>query len=514
MQSDKSRKETSKEAAKQQTVDSNNKISVPVKTAVTVSKKVTTTTVVTTKQATATGKVTMAPSKPGIKYLSPKPLGFRKRSEEIAIEDYKTQTDHEQVIIEDKLQSESSSSQALTKRAPPQEVSQPSPVPTLTPPKYATQSPISDQSKKAIEKSEHLQKTDKKRPATDYHSAKQPVSTAVPPNKHQPQIGNKTPRTTLANSKPTTKPSPSPKPTPKQTPNPRPQPSPTTKKTEGREKAEFVNTDSGALKMPSLEKASSEIFDETADGIDEKIKTLAAFMKERKEDPEPLPFVQSQVHVDLFQSMVASNQSKSTGSKEDRLQLSTMMNESKNAKQFMPTAEKVATPQKVFIPNYQKSTMDLDNLQFKPLQQPGPQESPSKPSAYLSVFNDPAQVFDSFVKLGINPTQAPMVSTVCALEIKTQADPETNVRRLLNTDQAFDQRTPQRDWVNWGSKSFVPKDAANNKQKPTLSTFIGKSETFEATRRRLEQAGKIFEDDSFPPNMATLRGFGSDESWE
>jgi hypothetical protein len=107
-----------------------------------------------------------------------------------------------------------------------------------------------------------------------------------------------------------------------------------------------------------------------------------------------------------------------------------------------------------------------------------------------------------------------MVSTVCTLEIKTKADPETNVRRLLNTDHAFDQKTPDRDWVNWGSKSFLPKEAANRRQNPTLSTFIGKSETFEAILKRLEKAGQVFEDESFPPNMSTLRGFGSDESWE
>jgi hypothetical protein len=158
--------------------------------------------------------------------------------------------------------------------------------------------------------------------------------------------------------------------------------------------------------------------------------------------------------------------------------------------------------------------MDLDQVQFRPLEQPSLQEPPSKPSAYLSVFNDPARIFDSFVKLGVDAEQAPMVSTVCTLEIKTKADPETNVRRLLNTDQAFDQKSPDRDWVNWGSKSFLPRDAATSKQNPTLSTFIGKSDTFEATRKRLEQAGRVFEDESFPPNMATLRGFGSDESWE
>ncbi len=512
MQSEKNRKETSKEPPKKLTVESSNRAAMPVKTTVAVSKKVTTITTSTTKQTAANGKASTAVGKPSFKYLSPKPLGFGKRSEEIAIEDYKTQTDYEEVIIEDKLQSESESGQPSSNILKPSQADYPKPSPALTPPRFTNESPISDQTKKASDRTATTTHAEKKRPTTDFRSQKQPASATPPPNKHQPPTLNKTPQTTNATSKPQTKPSPSPKPSPKPTPNPKPQPA--TRKEENRTQIEFVSKDAGDLKMPSLEKASSEVFDETADGIDEKIKTLEAFMKEKQEDPAPFTETPDHVKVDLFQSMIISNQSKSAASKEDRLQLSTMMNDSKNTQQFKSATAKVASPSKVFIPNYQKSTMDLDQVQFRPLEQPSLQEPPSKPSAYLSVFNDPARIFDSFVKLGVDAEQAPMVSTVCALEIKTKADPETNVRRLLNTDQAFDQKSPDRDWVNWGSKSFLPRDAATSKQNPTLSTFIGKSDTFEATRKRLEQAGRVFEDESFPPNMATLRGFGSDESWE
>ena len=513
MHSEKARKETSKEAPKKPPIDATSKGNVPLKTTtVTVAKKTTTTTTVTTKQTTAGAKAP-ALGRPAVKHFSPKPLGIRKRSEEIAIEDYKTQIDHEQVVIEDKPHSESENRQTPPITAMPPQASLPKPVAVPTPPRLIAESPASDHSKKTADRSMQRDHLDKKRPATDLRSQKQPQSVTPPPNKQQPQMANKTPRTSIPNARRPTKPSLSPKPPAKHSPNLKPPSSPTTKKSPGRIQVDFGTPDSNPLKMPSLEKASSEIFDETADGIDEKVKTLTAFMRERKEDPAPASSLHSQVKVDLFQSMINSNQSKPSAS-QDKLQQSTMMNDSKNAKQLKTVAEKLATNLNLFIPNLHKSSMGLDNLEFKPLQAPGPQDPPGKPSAFLSVFNDPAQVFESFLKLGVEAAQAPMVSTVCALEIKTKADPETNVRRLLNTDQAFDQKEPERGWVNWGSKSFTPKEAANNPQKPTLSTFIGKSETFEATRRRLEQAGQVFEDESFPPNMSTLRGFGSDESWE
>ena len=108
-----------------------------------------------------------------------------------------------------------------------------------------------------------------------------------------------------------------------------------------------------------------------------------------------------------------------------------------------------------------------------------------------------------------------MVSNVVELSVCQAAEPEVDKVRQLNNDPVFDQDDEDRDWRNWGIKTFTPvKPSPREHGAITTHNFSGYSKSLYDIKDPLEQKGEKFEDLKFRPTMATLRGFGGDCTWE
>ena len=258
---------------------------------------------------------------------------------------------------------------------------------------------------------------------------------------------------------------------------------------------------------PKIQKARSVMIEE-----DVKLKNEVNVLEleENKQQKQSVKPNQS-VQVNLFDSMIDANPVMDTLKKIDKTSLSIMMNDTKDLKETQNAASKRKQTGKddLFIPNLLKSVMNLDEMTFKPLTKDDEDHVNVK-----SILKRVASTLDVTQNQDDKDKNETLISNVCVLEIVSKADPEANVKRLLNTDPAFDAKESIRKWVNWENVSFLPQQAEKNQPKPRMSIFIGKSDNYESLRQNLEKKGEVYTDHSFPPNMKTLKGLSGDSSWE
>jgi hypothetical protein len=214
--------------------------------------------------------------------------------------------------------------------------------------------------------------------------------------------------------------------------------------------------------------------------------------------------------LNIFESQANMNAPKESLLPGNRQRLSTMMNSNLNRSQLaVPKSRKPRGS--VFIPGFQKADIRNSIVNFQPMGTAlAPmvsniiiQETLSKGS---SVLGDDKNSILSNVS---------MVSNVCELIVHMVSDPEPDKIKLLNANPIFDQDQENREWKNWGIKTFTPVKASPQVH-GALKThnFSGYCKDLNTLKDNLEPKSLKYEDSNFKPTMETLRGFGSDCTWE